>query len=66
MLPCCSGLASSQHYSRLVLGGQRNLLARADPLCNVVAGRLEAAQRWCREQDAARQPMSGINVAADG
>jgi protein farnesyltransferase subunit beta len=40
---CLSGLASSQHHSRVVLGGPDNLLARADPLCNVLEERLAAA-----------------------
>ncbi|PRW59450.1 farnesyltransferase subunit beta [Chlorella sorokiniana] len=42
---CLSGLSSSQHYSGVVLGGQQNLLAPADPLCNVGAAKLEAARR---------------------
>ncbi|KAL4859002.1 Protein farnesyltransferase subunit beta [Chlorella vulgaris] len=46
---CLSGLSSSQHYSGMVLGGEQNLLVAADPVCNVVAVRLEAAQRYFRE-----------------
>lgn len=41
---CLSGLSCSQHYSGIVLGGAQNQLVRADPLCNVVATKLEAAQ----------------------
>lgn len=46
LLPTRSGLASSQHYSGLVLGGPGNLLARADPLCNVVGEKVEAARAY--------------------
>lgn len=42
---CLSGLSSAQHASGYVLGGQRNLLAAADPLCNVVADKLAEARR---------------------
>ena len=41
---CLSGLSSAQHASGCVLGGARNLLAKADPLCNVVAERVAAAR----------------------
>lgn len=41
-----SGLSSSQHYSGVVLGGWRNLLAPTDPVCNVVAERLAAARAF--------------------
>jgi protein farnesyltransferase subunit beta len=40
---CLSGLSSAQHASGVVVGGARNALARADPLCNVVADRVAAA-----------------------
>ena len=42
---CLSGLSSAQHASGVVLGGQRNLLAAADPLCNVVVDKLAEARR---------------------
>ncbi|KAI7844724.1 hypothetical protein COHA_001811 [Chlorella ohadii] len=42
---CLSGLSSSQHYSGIVLGGQQNLLAPIDPLCNVTASKLAAARQ---------------------
>ncbi|KAL4424364.1 hypothetical protein ABPG75_001665 [Micractinium tetrahymenae] len=43
---CLSGLSSCQHYSGIVLGGPQNLLARADTLCNVEAGKLAAARSY--------------------
>ncbi len=43
---CLSGLSAAQHYSGVVVGPPDNLLAHADPLCNVVAPRLEAARRF--------------------
>lgn len=43
---CLSGLSSSQHASGLVLGGEVNKLAKADPLCNVVAEKVEAARLY--------------------
>ena len=43
---CLSGLSSSQYAAGLVLGGEQNLLARADPLCNVVAEKLKLADRY--------------------
>lgn len=42
----CSGLSSSQHYSGVVLGGRGNLLAPADPLCNVSAVQVVAARAY--------------------
>ncbi|KAH7619658.1 hypothetical protein Ndes2526B_g06641 [Nannochloris sp. 'desiccata'] len=41
---CLSGLSSAQHCSGRVLGGEENLLVAADPLCNVVAVKVEAAR----------------------
>jgi protein farnesyltransferase subunit beta len=41
---CLSGLSSAQHCSGQVLGGEQNLLAAADPLCNVVAEKVKAAR----------------------
>ncbi|KAL4432008.1 hypothetical protein ABPG77_000275 [Micractinium sp. CCAP 211/92] len=55
---CLSGLSSCQHYSGIVLGGSQNRLARADPLCNVEAGRLAAAQSYfAARQDAPAAPQ---------
>ena len=35
-------------------GWLQNLLARADPLCNVVSSQLEAAQRHFRQLDSSQ------------
>ena len=43
---CLSGLASSQHTSRWVLGPPSNLLPPADPLCNVLCSRLAEGQAF--------------------
>ncbi len=43
---CLSGLSSAQHCSGQVLGGEKNLLVAADPLCNVVAEKVAAARKW--------------------
>lgn len=47
---CLSGLAAAQHYTQrhsgAVLGPPDNLLAAADPLCNVVQPRLAAAREF--------------------
>lgn len=40
---CLSGLSSSQNYGNCVLGPASNRLVQADPLCNVVQHKLEAA-----------------------
>ena len=41
---CLSGLSSAQTASGVVLGGERNRLAPADPLCNVVVDKLQEAR----------------------
>ena len=46
---CLSGLSTSQHYSGVVVGPPENLLAAADPLCNVVQPRLAYAWRFYSE-----------------
>lgn len=43
---CLSGLSSAQHASGLSLGGERNRLAAADPLCNVEETRLAEAREY--------------------
>lgn len=40
---CLSGLSAVQHMGGHVLGPKSNLLVRADPLCNVVTAKLDAA-----------------------
>ena len=40
---CLSGLSSSQHFGCCVLGPASNKLVKADPLCNVVQHKLDAA-----------------------
>ena len=40
---CLSGLSAMQHMGGRLLGPKSNLLARADPLCNVVKAQLDAA-----------------------
>ncbi len=51
---CLSGLSSAQHYSGVVVGPPENLLAAADPMCNVVQPKLDAARRFY-----AMQPTPG-------
>lgn len=43
---CLSGLSSSQHYGQYVLGPDSNQLVKADPLCNVVQHKLDAARAY--------------------
>ena len=40
---CLSGLSSSQNFGGCVLGRSSNKLVKADPLCNVVQHKLDAA-----------------------
>lgn len=43
---CLSGLSSSQNLGGLVLGPASNKLVKADPLCNVVQHKLDAALQF--------------------
>lgn len=59
---CLSGLASSQHSSRQVLGSADNLLAYADPRLNVVQEKLEFAREFFEMQDLASRPTSEVSM----
>ena len=43
---CLSGLSSSQNFGGLVLGPESNKLVKADPFCNVVQHKLDAALQF--------------------
>lgn len=43
---CLSGLSAAQHYGGIVVGLPENLLAAADPLCNVLQLRLAEARQF--------------------
>lgn len=43
---CLSGLSAAQHYGGVVVGPPDNLLAAADPLCNVLQPRLTEARHF--------------------
>jgi len=60
---CLSGLSSAQHYGAAgALGAPENLLARADPLLNVAAERLDA---WLPLVAAAGEPDTGDTLRND-